>query len=173
MNPKKLKNILDISGGISILIIVLTAIAFIFIGIPHYINNGPKEYRVLEFQNTRLSPVVEIEIADTTMLFLIDTGASMSFLDLKAYEDNKDKFSNIIAKFKIGVTNLMSDDSLTIYIVNGLVFGKEHEIKILDSHIITELNKDSCNISGIIGKDYLTRNHAIINYKNKTLKLKK
>lgn len=113
------------------------------------------------------SPVIRAKIDMSPITLLIDTGASISFIDKKFVEKH-----NILKNFieKGGHTyfaNMLGGTAKSDKIVKtkNLTFSKknfEHEFQIIDLNICTE-NQDLV-YHGILGFDFLMRHKVELNF---------
>ena len=113
---------------------------------------------------------VKLTLNDTPTLFLVDSGASKSFLDINKTEKYSFNYINKpIEKFAgvVGIGNIYTVMDYKI---------KEMHIPFLGISL-EELNpyfsKDNLKVAGLIGSDYLLSRNAIIDYENSLLYLKK
>ena len=117
-------------------------------------------------------PIVEVKIDMTTCLLLIDTGASVSFLDAK-FVETRPELKIFIEKGDIievdsfeksnkKVSKVIHTKNLTI---RNATF--EHILYVMPLNISFK-NKE-LNYHGILGSDFLLEHKAIINLENLTM----
>lgn len=106
---------------------------------------------------------IELNYINKTIKFLVDTGAEISMIKEKIINDeiNYDKI--------IKIKGLGPEIFETIGQVN-LNLYKDREIFFHDFHVIHGKNLIECD--GILGRDFLTKFKAIINYKTNSITLK-
>lgn len=115
---------------------------------------------------------IPIYLNDMETWFLVDTGASISLLDVT--QSKKYKFSYIYDKNDNYNINGIGGKIKRYRVFNYKTSYNSTDFNINlsggDLEIITDvMKKDSIYIAGIIGVDFLRRYNAVINYKNKTL----
>lgn len=125
------------------------------------------EYDIIQ-QNSLL--FVKLTLNDKPTLFLIDTGASKSFLDINKSENYNFTYINKPIEKYVGIGGLQSIYTVLKYDI------KEMYIPFLGislEELIPYFRKDNLKIVGLIGSDYLLARKAIIDYENSILYLKK
>ena len=133
-------------------------------------------YLSVSFQRLRTNHIqVKAEINDEKGVFIIDTGASNSCIDLKVcdifkikYELSEEKASS--ATDQISKTMISKKNKFKI----GKWTKKNVPIVLFDMSFINKtLNENGIeSVSGIIGSDLLKKGKAIIDYSNNKLFLK-
>lgn len=128
----------------------------------------------LDFVDGNIMPVVEVPVMDTTLLFLVDTGASISFIDKSVFDKHRELFEIEVDSFMVQITDLRNTDSLWVYRTHTISFNSRYKVNILSgTHLINHLKVQGCQVSGIIGKDFLINNNVIINYNKKNIRFNK
>ena len=134
------------------------------------------EYISISFKRLKTNHIqVKAEINSVKGIFLIDTGASNSCIDLKlcdfyniSYEKSSEKASS--ATDQISNTMISKKNQIKI----GKWFKKNMTIVLFDMTFINKtLNEHGIDsVSGIIGSDLLKKGKAIIDYSENKLFLK-
>ena len=74
----------------------------------------------------------------------------------------------------VQITDLRNTDSLWVYRTHTISFNSRYKVNILSgTHLINHLKVKGCQVSGIIGKDFLINNDVIINYNKKNIRFNK
>lgn len=124
-------------------------------------------YKIIKENNLLF---VRLTLNDKPTLFLIDSGASKSFLDINKTENYSFSYINKPIEKYAGVGGLENIYTVINYKI------KEMHIPFLGISL-EELNpyfrKDNLKVAGLIGSDYLLSRNAIIDYENSVLYLKK
>lgn len=128
----------------------------------------------LDFVEGDIMPVIEVPFMDTTLLFLVDTGASISFIDKSVFDKHRELFDIEVDSFMVQITDLRNTDSLWVYRTHTTTFNSRYKVNVLSgTHLIDHLKIHGCQVSGIIGKDFLINNSVIINYDKKYIRFNK
>lgn len=150
---------------ISILIIILLIINIFFIR-----NRSTK---VTPFKNSHNEdiriPIIQKDINNEEVLFILDSGANISIIDSTWYYNNKHVFieAEDINMVLTGISGVVSINSKIIYTEideDYVVFA------ITDLVPVTQnLSRQGFKIVGILGSDYLKDNNLIIDYKKQAV----
>jgi hypothetical protein len=150
---------------ISILIIILLIANIFFIK-----NRFPK---VIPFKNSHNEdiriPIIQKDINNKEVLFILDSGANISIIDSTWYYNNRQVFTETedVNMVLIGISGIVSINSKIVYTEideDYVVFA------ITDLVPVTQnLSKQGFKIVGILGSDYLMDNNLIIDYKKQAV----
>lgn len=150
---------------ISILIIILLISNILLIK-----NRSPK---VTPFKNSHNEdiriPIIQKDINNEEVLFILDSGANISIIDSTWYCDNKHVFieAEDVNMVLTGISGVVSINSKIIYTEideDYVVFA------ITDLVPVTQnLSRQGFKIVGILGSDYLMDNNLIIDYKKQAV----
>jgi hypothetical protein len=150
---------------ISILIIILLISSIFFIK-----NKSPK---VIPFKNSHNEdiriPIIQKDINNEEVLFILDSGANISIIDSTWYYNNKHMFTEAedVNMVLTGISGVVSINSKIIYTKideDYVVFA------ITDLVPVTQnLSRQGFKIVGILGSDYLKDNNLIIDYKKQAV----
>lgn len=150
---------------ISILIIILL-ISNIF-----FIKN--RSSKVIPFKNSHNEdiriPIIQKDINNEEVLFILDSGANISIIDSTWYYNNKHMFTEAedVNMVLTGISGVVSINSKIIYTEideDYVVFA------ITDLVPVTQnLSRQGFKIVGILGSDYLKDNNLIIDYKKQAV----
>lgn len=113
---------------------------------------------------------VQLILNDKPTLFLIDSGASKSFLDINKAENYKFNYVNQPIEKYVGIGGLQSIYVVSDYKIKGMNI---EFLGISLEELSPYFKKDNLKIAGLIGSDYLLSRNAIIDYENSRLYLKK
>ena len=113
---------------------------------------------------------VQLVLNDKPTLFLIDSGASKSFLDINKAEYYKFTHTNKPIEEIVGIGGLQNIYMVSDYKIKGLYINF---LGINLEELSPYFKKDNLKIAGLIGSDYLLLRSAIIDYENSRLYLKK
>lgn len=128
------------------------------------------EMEIINWDNDDLfnsSPIIKAKIDMTTCYLLIDTGASISFID-KKFLDKQPLLKNFVEKGdRVYLSNMIGGVSKSTKIVRtkNLTFGGkkyEHDFNIVDLNISQE-NKELV-YHGILGFDFLVKHKVVLNF---------
>lgn len=113
------------------------------------------------------SPIIEAKIDMTTCVLLIDTGASISFIDKKFLKKQHLLRLCVEKGEKTYLSNMLGGVSESTNVLNtkNLILGNnkfEHEFKVIDLNI-DHRNKELI-YDGILGFDFLLRNKVALNF---------
>lgn len=151
---------------------ILTIILCFLLTISVSLGDNKETKIVFNLKEKRGLYFLPIKLNEIDCWFLIDTGASISLLDVNQSQKYEFRYIN---------------DSMDGYRINGIGGGidryrvynyktsyNSNQFKINlsggDLETITKImRKDSIHIVGIIGVDFLRMYNAVINYKDKTL----
>lgn len=150
---------------ISILIIILLISNIFFIK-----NRSPK---VIPFKNSHNEdiriPIIQKDINNEKVLFILDSGANISIIDSTWYYDNKHMFTEAedISMVLTGISGVVSVNSKIIY----TKIDEDYVVfTITDLVPVTQnLSRQGFKIVGILGSDYLKDNNLIIDYKKQAV----
>ena len=150
---------------ISILIIILLIANILLIK-----NRSPK---VIPFKNSHNEdiriPIIQKDINNKEVLFILDSGANISIIDSTWYYNNRQVFTETedVNMVLIGISGIVSINSKIVYTEideDYVVFA------ITDLVPVTQnLSKQGFKIVGILGSDYLMDNNLIIDYKKQAV----
>ena len=151
---------------ISILIIILLLVSNIF-----FIKN--KTSKIVPFKNSHNEdiriPIIQKDINNEKVLFILDSGANISIIDSTWYYDNKHMFTEAenINMVLTGISGVVSINSKIIY----TEIDEDYVVfTITDLIPVTQnLSKQGFKIVGILGSDYLKDNNLIIDYKKQAV----
>ena len=113
---------------------------------------------------------VQLTLNDKSTLFLIDSGASKSFLDINKSEYYKFTYTNKPIEEIVGIGGLQNIYRVSNYNIKGMYI---EFLGINLEELSPYFKKDNLKIAGLIGSDYLLLRKAIIDYENSRLYLKK
>lgn len=114
-------------------------------------------------------PIIQKKINNTTVSFILDSGANMSLLDSTWYHHNSELFScdDDIAITLTGVSGVVFTNSKIVYTIiddDYVVFTTSNL-----TPVIKNLNSQGFNVIGILGSDYLRDNYLIIDYNKQAI----
>lgn len=150
---------------ISILIMILL-ISSIF-----FIKNI--SFKVIPFKNSHNEdiriPIIQKDINNEKVLFILDSGANISIIDSTWYYNNKHMFTEAedINMVLTGISGVVSINSKIIYTEideDYVVFTITNLIPVTQN-----LSRQGFKIVGILGSDYLKDNNLIIDYKKQAV----
>ncbi len=150
---------------ISILIIILLIFNIFFIK-----NRFPK---VIPFKNSHNEdiriPIIQKDINNEEVLFILDSGANISIIDSTWYHNNKQVFTEAedVKMVLVGISGIVSINSKIVY----TEIDEDYVVfTITDLVPVTKnLSKQGFKIVGILGSDYLKDNNLIIDYKKQAV----
>ena len=150
---------------ISILIIILLIANIFFIK-----NRFPK---VIPFKNSHNEdiriPIIQKDINNKEVLFILDSGANISIIDSTWYYNNRQVFTETedVNMVLIGISGIVSINSKIVY----TEIDEDYVVfTITDLVPVTQnLSKQGFKIVGILGSDYLMDNNLIIDYKKQAV----
>lgn len=150
---------------ISILIIILLISNILLIK-----NRSPK---VIPFKNSHNEdiriPIIQKDINNEKVLFILDSGANISIIDSTWYYNNKHMFTEAedINMVLTGISGVVSINSKIIY----TEIDEDYVVfTITDLIPVTQnLSRQGFKIVGILGSDYLKDNNLIIDYKKQAV----
>ena len=150
---------------ISILIIILLISNIFFIK-----NRSPK---VIPFKNSNNEdiriPIIQKDINNEEVLFILDSGANISIIDSTWYYNNKHMFTEAedVNMVLTGISGVVSINSKIIY----TEIDEDYVVfTITDLVPVTQnLSRQGFKIVGILGSDYLKDNNLIIDYKKQAV----
>jgi len=147
-------------------IIFFTLVIILTTSISEPINKNSHEFKLYEKKGLYF---VRLTLNGYIGNFLLDTGATISIIDINQSKNYKFKYHTTNSELsgiggsliKYRITNTMVSDR--DYILNIKFSGIDLK------PVISDLRKRNMHVIGIIGGDYLTHCSAVINYKEKTL----
>lgn len=150
---------------ISILIIILLIFNIFFIK-----NRSPKVIPFKNFHNEDIRiPIIQKDINNEEVLFILDSGANISIIDSTWYYNNKHVFTEAedVKMVLVGISGIVSINSKIVY----TEIDEDYVVfTITDLVPVTKnLSKQGFKIVGILGSDYLKDNNLIIDYKKQAV----
>lgn len=150
---------------ISILIIILLISSILLI--------RNRSHKVIPFKNSHNEdiriPIIQKDINNEEVLFILDSGANISIIDSTWYYNNKHMFTEAedVNMILTGISGVVSINSKIIY----TEIDEDYVVfTITDLVPVTQnLNKQGFKIVGILGSDYLKDNNLIIDYKKQAV----
>lgn len=134
-------------------------------------------FEILPLQQEGYHIIIKIEILGTEFRMVLDTGASKTVLDRNTLlssgiEEHYLIATNILSS-GLGTNEMQSAMFKLPYLKIGEWQSKNFEVAVLDlstiNYAYSQINAEP--VVGVLGGDILNQYGAIINYKNKTLKL--
>ena len=114
-------------------------------------------------------PILGDTINQEVVHFIVDTGANISLIDTKYYNDNKNRFLSLqemeMRMFGIGG---ISETRMSHTVILNTSLGR---CKFQDSDlsvVIKQVNRLGYNVIGLIGSDFL-KDDYVVNYKTKQI----
>lgn len=134
-------------------------------------------FEILTLQQEGFHLILHIEILDKKFKMVLDTGASKTVLDrntlLEAGIDEQKLIETSILSSGLGTNEMQSSVYTLPYLKIGEWSCKKFEVAVLDlssiNYAYAQIHAEP--VVGVLGGDILFKYGAIINYKNRTLKL--
>lgn len=131
-------------------------------------------YNVEYFKNNKNNkvkiPIIEKDIGNKKVLFIVDSGANLSVIDSTWYFNNSDLFRKEGEETSTIITGISGTSNLKTILVSTIIDGRHILFSTSDlSPIIKDLETQGFNIVGILGSDYLRDNYSIIDYKKQAV----
>lgn len=158
---------------------VMLAVIIIFLGVQVLscsnkdTDNNVKKFRTTILHQQAPLPIVNMVVNGQKTKYIVDTGSEMTIIDRKFYHKNHEAFDiDRRMLFSASTVNGVLTDSA--YMATVMVDSTRAEVVIMDIEDLihnTYVNTGLI-ITGIIGSDFLFDNNAVLDFGNKTFKLK-
>jgi len=130
---------------------------------------------IIKLEDNSFHLMIDVKINNIKSNLIIDTGASRTVFDINQIEDVCTDVNIVDEQDSSGINALISETKVGY--LSKIIFGdlviENYQCVLLDLAHINSIYKKYTdkNIMGLLGGDFLVKYKAVINYRQKTLKL--
>lgn len=159
-----------------ILIITLVIISIIILYLTRY-NNESVNDNTFPFKETIIlknrTPIVQFKLSNNEKVnMLLDTGSEITIIDNDIYDKDTIIYKTI-KETNLNISGINGNDNINVKLVETCINDSILSIIYvfdIDDMIDRIFIKNGIIIDGVIGCDFLYKNHMIIDFENKVLK---